>query len=284
MSDDKTRILTADEAKRFAASQEPADDKTRVLSADEAGRILSAAKSASKPAAKPGARRAQPEAAVPPEPQVVDGKIVFFCSRGHRIVVDAGLAGKRGNCSKAGCGVPVVIPTPPGLAPAEQSSFIPGLPEVVVEPPAAAAPLDLGFPAAVAEADTESATEPPAPAFAFGSGESEAEASPPELGFEGHAAAVDWAAALAEIDNPTARLVARLWLERAHGGIVEVHLSGGSVIMPEWFDAGWSSGTHALFAAQAADGTITLTAVAWDQIQKVVVRQVQGTPEGMFEG
>ena len=279
MSDDKTRILTADEAKRLAAAREPSDDKTRVLSADEAGRILSAAK----PATKPATRRPQPAAAAPHEPQFIDGKVVFFCSRGHRIVVDAALAGKRGSCSKAGCGVPVEIPTPPGLVPAEQSSSPPGLPEIVVEPPAAAAPLDLGFPEAD-EAPAESAPEPTAPAFDFGAAEPEADPAAPELGFEGSAAAVDWAAALAEIDNPTARLVARLWVERAHGGIVEIHLSGGSVIMPEWFDAGWSSGTHALFAAQAADGTITLTAVAWDQIQKVVVRQVQGTPDGMFEG
>jgi len=32
-----------------------------------------------------------------------------------------------------------------------------------------------------------------------------------------------------------------------------------------------------------ADGTVTLTAVAWDSIQKIVVRQVEGLPDGMFE-
>jgi hypothetical protein len=78
-------------------------------------------------------------------------------------------------------------------------------------------------------------------------------------------------------------LVARLWVEREHGGIVELHLTGGSVILPEWFETNWSRGTHGVFASQAVDGSVTLTAVAWDTIQKIVVRQVQGLPDGMFE-
>ena len=49
------------------------------------------------------------------------------------------------------------------------------------------------------------------------------------------------------------------------------------------FEPQWSRGTHGLFASQAADGTVTLTAVAWDSIQKIIVRQVKGLPDGMFE-
>jgi hypothetical protein len=85
------------------------------------------------------------------------------------------------------------------------------------------------------------------------------------------------------VASPTAILVARLWAERDHGGIVELHLVGGSVILPEWYEPAWSQGSHGLFASQAADGSVTLTAVAWDSIQKVVVRQVEGLPDGMFE-
>jgi hypothetical protein len=83
--------------------------------------------------------------------------------------------------------------------------------------------------------------------------------------------------------NPTALLMARLFREMEHGGIVEVHLTGGSVILPEWYESRWSGGTHGLFASRAADDTVTLTAVAWDSIQKIVVRQVEGLPDGMFE-
>ena len=67
------------------------------------------------------------------------------------------------------------------------------------------------------------------------------------------------------------------------GGIVEVHITGGSVILPEFYEPRWSVGSHGLFASRAADGTVTLTAVAWDSIQKIIVRQVEGLPDGMFE-
>jgi hypothetical protein len=83
--------------------------------------------------------------------------------------------------------------------------------------------------------------------------------------------------------NQTAALVARLFQEMEHGGIVEVHITGGSVILPEFYEPRWSAGSHGLFASRAADGTVTLTAVAWDSIQKIIVRQVEGLPDGMFE-
>lgn len=250
------------------------DDKTRVLTADEVA--LLAAPAATKVTSAP--------------PRLVGGKIVFFCPKGHKIVVDRGWAGKKGTCSKAGCNAPVVIPAPPGAEPVPE----PAAPAADVTPDE---PADASAP--------EAAVENPAPAAAIGSDEAEthpAAAAPPavgwdfgaeaapsvgdapaDVGFDPATEAVGWGGIdIEELENPAARLVARLWLERAHGGIVEVHLSGGSVIMPEWFEPRWSCGTHALFAAQAADGTVTLTAVAWDQVLKVVVRQVQGTPEGMF--
>jgi len=86
-----------------------------------------------------------------------------------------------------------------------------------------------------------------------------------------------------QVSNPTAALMARLFQEMEHGGIVEVHITGGSVILPEFYEPRWSRGSHGLFASRAADGTVTLTAVAWDAIQKIVVRQVNGLPDGMFE-
>lgn len=77
-----------------------------------------------------------------------------------------------------------------------------------------------------------------------------------------------------------ARLFLRLWQERDHGGTVEVHITGGAVLVPQWFDRQMSSGTHAAFATQAADGSITLTTVSWESVTRVVVRGVQGLPDG----
>lgn len=232
--------------------------------------------------------------------KTADRPITFYCSNGHRISVPVKLAGKRGTCSK--CGIGLTIPMP-GAAPArkpdaggptktaaasaaEESVPEPVEPEgqespivaeepVGVEPTAEPRPVEDGEElqklfASVAEGEAageregSSASVEPAPV--------DDQNGVPEPLVEGVLPA-----------HPTSQLVARLWAEREHGGIVELHITGGSVIIPEWYEPLWSRGTHGLFASQAADGTVTLTAVAWDSIQKVVVRQVQGLPDGMFE-
>jgi hypothetical protein len=169
--------------------------------------------------------------------------ITFTCPNGHRISVPTGLAGKTGTCSK--CGVRVTIPAEP-----QQTD----------EPPGSAIVSDLSG-TAISSADLlGDAVEPTSPL----------------------AAALEPATGTAA-ESPTARLIARLWQERAHGGEVELHLSGSSrPILPQFFERDWSQGSHALFARQEPDGTITLEAVAWESIQRVVVRKVQGLPDGMF--
>jgi hypothetical protein len=219
--------------------------------------------------------------------------ITFQCGNGHRINVPLKLAGKRGTCSK--CGVAVVIPMASSPAeqappPAEQAA-----PEkTIVEPVAAATEAVEPAPATDAFAglfDGNTVAEPTvaeeilvdvtgsATEAASGDGSVVGDVVA-GYGPEEFAAPDEDAAA----ENPTAQLVARLWLERAHDGVVEIHLAGGAVpILPEWYEPRWSRGTHGLFASQAADGTVTLTAVAWDSVQKIIVRGVKGLPDGMFE-
>jgi len=181
------------------------------------------------------------------------GKIVFQCSNGHRIVVPAKMAGQRGKCSK--CGTPVSIPAARGK-PAEASSQ--------------SGALDDLFAGLGDESDSlVSATE-----FVE---------IPAEVGQVQSGGVVAEQGAEALHGHPTATLVARLFQEVEHGGIVEIHIAGGSVILPEFYEFRWSAGSHGLFASRAADGTVTLTAVAWDSIQKIIVRQVNGLPDGMFE-
>lgn len=237
------------------------------------------------------------------EPQLVGDKIVFFCPNGHQVKVDTKYAGRAGQCSK--CKVSVVIPQLGERRPAKP--VFAGLEESAPDPEAAAAPGEEAEaeaseePAAEAErsavdvpppedgppsADGSPAEQPPAAEWQFvaevegshagfdprPSGPEEDWPPPPPFGEPGQPA-----------EHPAARLAARLWLERDHGGIFELHLSGGSVILPEWYEPNWSRGSHGLFASQAADGSITLTAVAWDTIEKIVVRQVPAVPDGMFE-
>jgi len=180
--------------------------------------------------------------------------ISFYCPSGHRILVPRTLAGKRGACSK--CGVDVTIPL----------TSQPATPSSDGQPLITNALAPAGIPEAEPagpQPELDQPRDPPSAGYAA----QEYQLPPFEPGQE----------------NPTAMLVARLWVEREHGGIVELHLTGGSVILPEWFETNWSRGTHGVFASQAVDGSVTLTAVAWDTIQKIVVRQVQGLPDGMFE-
>lgn len=230
------------------------------------------------------------------------GTITFQCDNGHRINVPAKLAGKRGTCSK--CGIAVVIPMAgsPKAAPAAEPApeIVPEPAGEIIAPPAPAAEPDHG-----SGGDAGPAVPAPDPFANLFNG---VEASPPsvepvaidvgsgsdESPTGGGSVVGDVVAGYAPeqfagpdetaiVDNPTAQLVARLWVERGHGGVVELHLAGGGVILPEWYEARWSRGTHGLFASQAADGTVTLTAVAWESIQKIIVRQVEGLPDGMFE-
>lgn len=226
-------------------------------------------------------RRAAKEAA----PEASGDKVVFYCPQGHRIVAAAAYAGKQGKCSK--CGIDVTIP--------RQSEERPPVPPPVVSapPPPAVAPgppptiADLQFqppPEPVVEASAEPAASdaPAVETWDFVGGKPAEQ--PAADGFEPAA----WPSADAEGGlpadggNATAMLVGRLWAERQHGGVIELHLAGGSVILPDWYDANWSRGTHGLFASQAADGSVTLTAVAWETVQKIVVRQLTEVPNDMF--
>jgi hypothetical protein len=83
--------------------------------------------------------------------------------------------------------------------------------------------------------------------------------------------------------HPLCKLLRKLWEEKEHGAVVELHLDNGALLAPDWFDEKLSRQSHGLFASQAADGTVTMTAVAWDTIARVVVRNVEGLPDGMFE-
>jgi hypothetical protein len=202
-------------------------------------------------------------AAAPHEPKVVDGQIVFFCPEGHRLVVPVALAGKRGKCSK--CSVPLQIPDP---APPTDSVLVEAGGREPVTPP----------PAAVEAAPTPAADEGD---WNFISGIGQ-----PALGSGQEVDAASWQTPQAGpgvASNPMAMLLARLWAERDHGGIIELHLVGGAVLLPEEFSPRWSGGTHGLFASQAADGSVTLTAVAWDTVQRIVVRQLTAVPDDMFD-
>jgi hypothetical protein len=311
--DDKTRILSGradDDKTRVLSGAGAADDaRTRVLKAadlvraaaeaedDIPTRILSREAAAALAA---GGAASQPAHMVAPQGTPGD-RIVFQCPNGHRIVVGKQFAGKRGKCNK--CGANVQIPRltvgsadDPFAAiadPAQEAAQ-----EFVVsggasapeddEPPA----LD-GLPFGDLGAGDAASGEEGADGIGGSTEEDGGEADWNfDAGDNSRSIADDNASPWGGVDaapsfdtgdgNPTARLVAKLWMEREHGGIIEVHLVGGSVLLPEWYDSKWSRGTHGLFASPAADGSVTITAVAWENVERVIVRQLAAVPDDMF--
>lgn len=218
-----------------------------------------------------------------PAPRRVGDQIIFYCPNGDRIVVPATLGGKTGACTK--CKVKVVIPTPEAAPPAAEPApsepvggpvSEPAGGPPAVEPP----PLDAADHQVIGGAPPEPTAAPPVD-WDLVAGQSVAAVLPEETPF-GIGGGDDMLPGIVPgpDHHPAARLVARLWQERAHGGVIELHLVGGSVILPEWYEVNWSRGTHGLFASQAADGTVTMTAIAWDTLEKIVVRQVRDLPHG----
>jgi len=279
-----------------------ADDKAKIdwkmLEASAAEPAPEEAVSAPFPAPAP--------ATAPASPASPAGKIVFHCSNGHRIVVEAAKGGQRGKCSK--CGVAVRIPasseSPAASARAAEARVSGTGAEAAAESPVVEEAVDtrgtddrsggganqqapdhddaqaVGQSAARDDARDDmfsslvTASDSHVSSDDFvGFSTSAPQTGEPEPGPGGPEGG----------SNPTALLMARLFREMEHGGIVEVHITGGSVILPEFYEPRWSAGSHGLFASRAADGTVPLTAVAWDSIQKIVVRQVEGLPDGMFE-
>lgn len=253
--------MAASTAYGFRGDQIMADDKTRVIPRTDAPVEVT---------------ERQPL----PDPRLDGETIVFFCPQGHELKVPRAVGGKRGQCKKCGAAVhiPAFPPPPEAEVVADQPADEPpslefepapkpvapaaiGAPPPPPSPPAAGEDVDWNFISGI-----DAPAGPAAPVEAFSGGWE----TPP--GIPGDAAA-----------NPMARLLARLWAEREHGGIVEVHLVGGTVILPEEFAARWSSGTHGVFASQAVDGTVTLTAVAWETVQRIVVRHLSAVPGDMFE-
>jgi hypothetical protein len=241
---------------------------------------------------KVGAGAASGGTVRPPSHQEI---IVFLCPNGHKLNTPKRLAGKIGKCPH--CGVKFQIPAPDEHGDESEDE----LDDTVTEDPlqqfgdggSSAAPLEFEeFERDQYEgSNTQSGLRQPFESRAnagsgvpggvgqFGTGArpTHTPAAPRNLAGTGqfHGQGSE--------QHSLPQLLARLWAEREHGGVIELHLSGGAMLAPEWFDANLSSDTHGLFAAQAADGTVTMTVVPWDEVIRVVVRGVVGLPDGMFE-
>lgn len=234
--------------------------------------------------APPASGRAAPgEIAVGPASS--PEQIEFFCPNDHRLHGPASLQGQPGTCPE--CGAAFRIPSldeweeeveewaepseeappqaaalPPPPLPTSPAAVAPGPPELPVAPApggagAAAAPARPGGPA-------QSAVRAEG-AFAAVAAKATAPAELP-------------AASSTELGLPAntlRELLPKFWHYKAQGASIEIQYGNGQRLHPEGFLARLSAGSHAVFADRAADGSYTLSAVAWHAILAVVVRGIQ---------
>jgi hypothetical protein len=83
--------------------------------------------------------------------------------------------------------------------------------------------------------------------------------------------------------HPMAVLFAQLWAQRTQGVSVELHLGDGKLLIPDQYSPQRSHSDYGLFAMREANGSLTLTAVAWDSISRVAVRGLGQLPKELFE-
>ena len=81
--------------------------------------------------------------------------------------------------------------------------------------------------------------------------------------------------------HPLFEIVAYLWVTKNHVAKIELHLTGGDIFVPDHFTKRLSRGTHGVFANQGTDGTWTITAVRWDSVEQVVLRECEELAAGI---
>jgi hypothetical protein len=81
-----------------------------------------------------------------------------------------------------------------------------------------------------------------------------------------------------------ADLVARLWDIKPNGAKMELRLRDGESITPEQFLKKLSQKNHqGVFAVREENGSLSLTAVAWDTVARATLRGLHELPKGLAE-
>ncbi len=78
--------------------------------------------------------------------------------------------------------------------------------------------------------------------------------------------------------HPLAKILAQLWAAKDQQAKVELHISGGDTLAPDHFARAMSGDTHGVFGRKESDGTWTVTVLAWDAVERIVVREAKSLP------
>ncbi len=77
--------------------------------------------------------------------------------------------------------------------------------------------------------------------------------------------------------HPLAKLIGKYWKEA--GESVEIHYGEDDILRPDAFAEQFSRHSHGMFGVKNEDGTISLVAIAWESVRRVVIPKLSQLPQ-----
>jgi len=168
---------------------------------------------------------------------------VFLCPNGHKLNGPPSLKGKPGQCPH--CGARFLIPTDEDIAAAEEEETV----------------------------SDESYEEHSPGDTAIANGMAESGGIHGEVGVERPPAG----------PSGLGYIVARLWERRTEESELEIFLSEGEIVAPDFFAEGLSTSDYGVFAVQEADGSFAVSVIPWSTVRRVGLRRMGDLPGDLFQ-
>lgn len=207
--------------------------------------------------------------------------ISFLCPNGHKLNAPASLQGRVGQCPhcKAKFRIPTLVE--------ESSVEIAGVPtvEAPVPTPSAAEvaeePIEESASESVVAENSALANDSASQISEIAPSEIR-EITPSALGMSLDQNELGGNSPSSGVSHSLMSIFDTLWEERAHGAVVELHLADGVIVTPDWWAQSLSATGYGVFALENRDGSYQMEAIAWDSVQRIIVRNITELPGGLF--
>jgi hypothetical protein len=176
---------------------------------------------------------------------------VFLCPNGHKLNGPPSLKGKPGQCPH--CGARFLIPTDEDIENMEDEAPAEDAEQDEVPSETAIGRDGIDFNRLLGSASSQGIREEP--------GMRRPPAGPPGLGF----------------------IVARLWEQRTDGSELEIFLSEGEIVAPDYYSESLSTSDYGVFAVQEGDDSFAVTVIPWNTVRRVGLRRMGELPGELFQ-
>ena len=78
-------------------------------------------------------------------------------------------------------------------------------------------------------------------------------------------------------------VVARLWERRTQGSELEIFLSEGEIVAPDYFSEVLSTSDYGVFGVQEGDGSFAISVIPWSTVRRVGLRRMGDLPGDLFQ-